>query len=123
MELGGLGVLWDPGGGFNGQTTLRKFLGHKEHLDWLKIDFNVAKNITVQGYTVQFFFITKKNWCEWNYTYTVFKLRVISVKIYWQHKKAKAARHTARDLKNLCILSKKIGQSDSGPGGSAAGVA
>ena len=50
MELGGLGVLWDPGGGFRGQTTLRKFLGHKEHLDWLKIDFNVAKNITVQGY-------------------------------------------------------------------------
>ena len=51
MERGGLGVLWDPGGGFRGQTTLRKFLGHKEHLDWLKTDFNVAKNITVQGYS------------------------------------------------------------------------
>ena len=37
-------------GGFRGQTTLRKSLGHKEHLDWLKIDFNVAKNITAQGY-------------------------------------------------------------------------
>ena len=27
-----------------------KFLGFKEHLDWLKIDFNAAKIITVQNY-------------------------------------------------------------------------
>ena len=39
--------------GFRGQSTLRKFLGSNEHLDWFKIDFNAAKVITVQG--------TKKN--------------------------------------------------------------
>ena len=27
-----------------------KFLGFKEHLDWLKIDFDAAKIITVQNY-------------------------------------------------------------------------
>ena len=26
------------------------FLGYKEHLDWLKIDFNVAEIITVENY-------------------------------------------------------------------------
>ena len=30
--------------------TLRKFLGSNERLDWLKIDSNVAKIITVQDY-------------------------------------------------------------------------
>ena len=32
---------------FMGQNTLRKLLGPKEHLDWLTIDLNVAKIITV----------------------------------------------------------------------------
>ena len=32
------------------QGTLRKILGSKEHVDWLKIDLNVAEIITVQGY-------------------------------------------------------------------------
>ena len=30
--------------------VLRKLSGSKEHLDWLKIDLNVAKIITVQDY-------------------------------------------------------------------------
>ena len=30
------------------QSTLRKVLGSTEHLDWLKIDLNVAEIITVQ---------------------------------------------------------------------------
>ena len=42
---------------------LRKFLGSKEHLDWLKIVLNVAKIITVQDYK-----LTKKY--EWKYTFT-----------------------------------------------------
>ena len=29
---------------------LRKFLGSKEHLDWLKIDLNVTEIITVHDY-------------------------------------------------------------------------
>ena len=29
---------------------LRKLLGSKEHLDWLKIDLNVVKIVTVQNY-------------------------------------------------------------------------
>ena len=29
---------------------IRKFLGSKEHLDWHKIDLNVAEIITVQDY-------------------------------------------------------------------------
>ena len=33
---------------FRGKSPLRKCLGSKEHLDWLKIDLNVAKIITVQ---------------------------------------------------------------------------
>ena len=28
--------------GFRGQSPLRKFLGSKEHLDWLKTDLNAA---------------------------------------------------------------------------------
>ena len=47
MELGGLGVFWDPSQGFRGCSTSRKFLGFKEHLDWLKIDLNAAEIITV----------------------------------------------------------------------------
>ena len=37
-----------PSRGFKGWSSLRKFLGSKEHLDWLKIDLNAAKIITVQ---------------------------------------------------------------------------
>ena len=35
---------------FRGQSTLRKLLSSKEHLEWLKINLNVAKIITVQDY-------------------------------------------------------------------------
>ena len=45
---GGLGMFSDPSRGFRGQSTLREFFGSKEHLDWLKIDLNVAEIITVQ---------------------------------------------------------------------------
>ena len=47
---------WSSGGilrpqqGFRGQSTLRKFLGSTEHLDWLKIDSNAAQTITLQDY-------------------------------------------------------------------------
>ena len=47
---GGLGVFWDPSEGFRGQSSLRKFLGSKEHLDLLKIDFDATEMITVQDY-------------------------------------------------------------------------
>ena len=50
MELGVLGVFWDPNRGFKGWSMLRKFLCSKEHLDLLKIDFNVAEIIIVQDY-------------------------------------------------------------------------
>ena len=46
-------VVWGvlrPNQGFSGQSTLRKFLGSKEHIDWLKIDLNAAELITVQNY-------------------------------------------------------------------------
>ena len=36
--------------GFRGHNPLWKFLGYKEHLDWLKMDLNVAEIITVQDY-------------------------------------------------------------------------
>ena len=36
--------------GFRGQSPLQKFLGSKEHLDWLKIDLNAVKIITVWDY-------------------------------------------------------------------------
>ena len=36
--------------GFRGQSPLRKLLGSKEYLDWLKIDLNAAKIITVKDY-------------------------------------------------------------------------
>ena len=36
------GALRPQRGGFRGQSTLTKFLGSKEHLDWLQIDLNVA---------------------------------------------------------------------------------
>ena len=33
-----------------GQSPLRKILGSKEHLGWLKIDLNAAEIITAQYY-------------------------------------------------------------------------
>ena len=36
--------------GFRGWSPLRKFLGSKEHQDWLKIDLNVVEIRTVQDY-------------------------------------------------------------------------
>ena len=36
--------------GFRGLSPIRKVLGSKEHLDWLKIDLNTAKIKAVQGY-------------------------------------------------------------------------
>ena len=47
---GGLGVFWDPSRGFRGWSTLGKCLSSKELLDWLKIDFNATKIITVHDY-------------------------------------------------------------------------
>ena len=50
MELGIWGCSETPAGALGGQSTLRKFLDSKEHLNWLKIDLNVAKIITVVDY-------------------------------------------------------------------------
>ena len=36
--------------GYRGWSPLRKFLGSKEHLDWLEIDLNLARIRTVQDY-------------------------------------------------------------------------
>ena len=61
----------------------------------------------MQPKSLLFKIITKK-YCEWEYTYTVLKLRLKQVisesNIKWQHKKAKATRYSARYLKNVCIL-------------------
>ena len=38
------------GGSGGSLRPLRKFLGSKEHLDWLKKDLNAAEIITVQDY-------------------------------------------------------------------------
>ena len=43
------GVL-KPQQGVKGCCPLRTFVGYKYHLDWIKIDLNVAKIITVQDY-------------------------------------------------------------------------
>ena len=53
--------------GFRGWSPLRKFLGSKEHLDWLKIDLNAVEIRTVQDY------ICTKKLIE------IFKLRVKQV--------------------------------------------
>ena len=37
-------------GNFRGQDPLRKVLGSKEHLDWLKLDLNAAQITTVEDY-------------------------------------------------------------------------
>ena len=34
---------YEPHRGFMGGSLLRKFLGLKEHLDWLKIDLNAVE--------------------------------------------------------------------------------
>ena len=44
------GVLWDPNRNFRGWSTVRKFLGSKEHIDRLKKDLNATEIITVQDY-------------------------------------------------------------------------
>ena len=36
--------------GFRGWNPIRKFLGSKEQLDWLKIDLNAVEIRTVQDY-------------------------------------------------------------------------
>ena len=40
----------EPPRGFRGLVPLRNFLGSNEHLDWLKINLNMAEIITVQDY-------------------------------------------------------------------------
>ena len=42
------GALWAPQRGFRKLGPLRKFLGSNKHLDWLKIDLNATKIITVK---------------------------------------------------------------------------
>ena len=50
-ETGGSGGHCEPlSKGFKGRNPLRKFLGSKEHLDWLKIDLNVTEISTVEDY-------------------------------------------------------------------------
>ena len=49
-ELVGLGGVLRLQWGFRGQSLLTKFLGPKEHLDWFKIDLNVAEIINVQDH-------------------------------------------------------------------------
>ena len=44
---GGVGCSETLSRDFRGQNALRKILGPKGHLDWLIIDLNVAKIITV----------------------------------------------------------------------------
>ena len=43
-------VLWDSQQDFKGQNSLKRLLGSKEQLDWLKIDLNAAKIITAHDY-------------------------------------------------------------------------
>ena len=50
-KAGGSGGHCEPlSKGFKGRNPLRKFLGSKEHLDWLKIDLNVTEISTVEDY-------------------------------------------------------------------------
>ena len=42
------GSVLKPSGGFRGRSTLRKFLGSTEHLDWVMINLNVTEIITIQ---------------------------------------------------------------------------
>ena len=63
-----MGMFWTS----VGVLGVGKYLGFKEHLNWLKIDFDAAEIITVEDYN-------KKNYYEWKYTYTVFTLRAKQV--------------------------------------------
>ena len=45
-RAGGSRGVVRPQQGFREWSTLKNFLDSKEHLDWLKIDFNAAKIIT-----------------------------------------------------------------------------
>ena len=47
-SINGVGRSEPLSRGFNGWSSLRKFLGSKEHLDWLKIDSNVVEIRTVK---------------------------------------------------------------------------
>ena len=42
-----LTMFWAPLQSFRGWSPLRKILGSKEHLDWLKTDLNATEIITV----------------------------------------------------------------------------
>ena len=66
------GCSGTPAGGFREWSTLRKFLGSKEHLYCLKIDLKVAEIIIVQDYK-------QKKKLIWKYTCTALKLRVKQV--------------------------------------------
>ena len=50
IRVRGSGGVLRPQWGFRGQSTRKKILGSKEQLNWLKVDFNVAKVIAVQDY-------------------------------------------------------------------------
>ena len=47
---GSMGCSESLSGDFREQSPLRKILGFKGHIDWLKIDLNTAKIIVVQNY-------------------------------------------------------------------------
>ena len=51
-KLGGSGGKHSEplSGVFRGGAPVRKLLGSTEHLDWLKIDLNAVKKITVQDH-------------------------------------------------------------------------
>ena len=55
---------------FEVRSSLRKFLGSEEHLDWPKIALNVVEISTVQDDR------RTKNSCKWKYTYIVLKFSV-----------------------------------------------
>ena len=96
-ELGGLGVFWNPNRGFWWQSTLTKFSGFKEDLDWLKTDFNYCSRLQPK----------KLMWIEVHIYSVKAKSQAGNIwmtNIWWQHKKTKTARYSASDPKNLCIL-------------------
>ena len=47
---GSMGCSESLSGDFRESSPLRKILGFKGHIDWLKIDLNTAKIIVVQDY-------------------------------------------------------------------------
>ena len=50
VALSELGVLSPSAGDLGGAVPLGKFVGSKEHLDWLKIDLNAVEINIVQDY-------------------------------------------------------------------------